>query len=417
MRNFKALFVAAALLASTLLVLRGGPAAAADNSGEFIGLAPKRILDTRDGTGQGGTPGALGPAATIDVQVANVGGVPASDVAAVILNVTVTQPTAGSWLTIWPKGAPRNQISNLNFEPGQTVANLVTVGLGGTGQVSVFNQFGATHVIFDVVGYYSNTDGIAGARYLAVPAQRLFDTRDGSGGVTTGRVQPGADLHYHFNGAATENTPGVTGVILNVTAVQPTAGGWLTVYPDDVQPPLASNLNYLANQDVPNLVTVRVPPSGNVNFRTALGAAYVLADVVGYYTTGAINATNQGRFVPIVPDRVADSRSGAPIGAGQTASVPVAGKATVPETADAVMLNVTATQPTANGWFTVYACTKPNTSNLNFTAGQTVPNAVVTPVSEGAQPACGGVNGAITIFNALGSTHYVVDVFGYFTPA
>jgi hypothetical protein len=97
--------------------------------GEFTPLSPARILDTRDGTGRGGVTTPVGGGASIPVQVTGRGGVPGSGVQAVVLNATVTAPTASSYLTIWPIGSGRPLISNLNFVASQTVANLVTVQL------------------------------------------------------------------------------------------------------------------------------------------------------------------------------------------------------------------------------------------------------------------------------------------------
>ena len=129
----------------------------ADPTGDFTPLTPARILDTRDGTG--GHSGPLGSGASFDVQITGQGGVPASGVAAVVLNVTVTQPTEPGYLTIWPTGVQRPVISNLNFVAGQTVPNAVTVAVSPAGKVSVYNLTGSTHVVFDVVGYYANADG------------------------------------------------------------------------------------------------------------------------------------------------------------------------------------------------------------------------------------------------------------------
>ena len=50
---------------------------------------------------------------------------------------------------------------------------------------------------------------------------------------------------------------------MNVTVTDPTWDGYVTVYPGDVADrPTASNLNFVAGQTVPNLVTVKVPASG-----------------------------------------------------------------------------------------------------------------------------------------------------------
>ncbi len=88
------------------------------------------------------------------VTVAGNGGVPASGAKAVVVNVTVVNPTAASALTVWPDGTTRPLASDLNFVPGQTVPNLVVVKLSATGQIDIFNGVGSTQVIVDVVGWY-----------------------------------------------------------------------------------------------------------------------------------------------------------------------------------------------------------------------------------------------------------------------
>ena len=74
---------------------------------------------------------------------------------AVILNVTVTQPTSPTSIIIaWPAGASRNDTSDLNFVAGQTVANLVVVQVGAGGKVNLYNALGSVQVIADVMGWY-----------------------------------------------------------------------------------------------------------------------------------------------------------------------------------------------------------------------------------------------------------------------
>jgi len=116
-------------------------------------VPPARILDTRT------TSGPVGPNASIVLPVAGQGGVPAMSApvapTAVVLNVTVTNPTAGSYLTAWPDGAQRPLASDLNYVAGLTVPNLVVVKLGSTGAIDLYNAFGSVDVIVDVVGWYS----------------------------------------------------------------------------------------------------------------------------------------------------------------------------------------------------------------------------------------------------------------------
>jgi hypothetical protein len=122
----------------------------------FMPLVPFRIVDTRNGTGAPIAPLAGG--ATLVVTVAGSGNVPAmtstTPPQSVVLNVTVANPTAASDLVIWPDGATKPVASDLNFVPAQTVPNLVVVKLSSTGQMDIFNAFGSTNVIVDVVGWY-----------------------------------------------------------------------------------------------------------------------------------------------------------------------------------------------------------------------------------------------------------------------
>ena len=299
-----------------------------DPSGEFTSLTPARILDTRDGTGRSGVTDPLGDNSSFDVQITGRGGVPSSssDVVAVVLNATVTEPGAGSYLTVSPAGVARPLISNLNYEPGQTVPNLVTVGLGNGGKVSVYNRNGPVHVIFDVVGYYSTGAGPDGSRFHGLTPFRYFDTRDGTGGVPATKVGQAGTLKFKVTGKGGVPASGVTAVVMNVTITEPSLSSFLTVYPDDVLRPVASNLNYVPGLTVPNLVTVRVPASGIVDFYNHLGATHVLADVVGYYDD--VEVTEAGRLIPLVPTdlrqpRVEPIPAAGKITAGQRVVLPI----------------------------------------------------------------------------------------------
>ena len=382
--------------------------------GEFTALTPARVLDTRSGNGHDG---AAGPGGTFDVQVTGRGGVPATGVAAVVVNATVTGPSAGSYLTVWPAGSPRPEVSNLNWVPGQTVPNLATVAVGAGGRLSVYNAAGTADVVFDVLGYYADAGGPFGGRFLPAGPERILDTRYGTGGVPAAPVGPDATLRFRVTDRAGVPASGVTGVVMNMTATSPTTGGWLTVHPGDVPRPDASNLNFAAGTTIANLVTVRVPADGWVALHNASGHTHVIADVVGYYTTEV--TTNAGRFVPLPPRRLLDTRRSYPISPGGAYDLTVAGAGGVqPDDAAAAVLNVTATQPSSGGWLAVFphdVCWAPNVSSLNFTAGQTVPNQVVVGLSSSPHPICSEPPGTVRIRNEAGFTHVLVDVFGIFT--
>ncbi|MBV8303634.1 MAG: S8 family serine peptidase, partial [Acidimicrobiia bacterium] len=368
---------------------------------DFNPLPPARILDTRNGTGGPASP--LGPNQTRAVKVTGTGNVPANGVSAVVLNVTAVGPTAGSYLTIYPSDESQPVASNLNFPPGVNIPNLVVVKVGGDGNVIVYNAQGSVDVVFDVVGWYGST----GDSYNALTPSRILDTRNGTGGGG-GRVGAGQTRALQVAGAGGVPASGATAVVLNVTAVGPSAGSFLTVYPSDVGRPLASNLNFAPGENIPNLVVVKVGGDGNVIFYNDQGTVDIVADVVGYYgSTGA-------SYAPLPPQRILDTRNGtggpaARLGPGQARAVQVAGVGGTPATGiSAVVLNVTAVGPSAGSFLTVYpsGVARPLASNLNFAPGENIPNLVFVKV---------GPDGNVMVYNYQGSVDVLFDVVGWDT--
>jgi YVTN family beta-propeller protein len=376
-----------------------------EGGSSFVPVSPVRLLDTRNGTG--GYDAPVGPGGTISLQVTGVDGVPSSGVTAVVLNVTATDPTASSYVTVYPDGQARPTASNLNFTAGETIPNLVTVPVGSDGEVDFYNNSGGTDLVADLEGYY--TTSVSGSLYVAAGPSRVLDTRNGTG-APQAPVGPGGTISLQVTGVGAVPATGVTAVVLNVTATDPTASSYLTVYPDGTTQPTASNLNFTAGETIPNLVVVPVGADGKVDFYNFAGSMNVVADLAGYYTTSGAGAS----FVPVGPVRLLDTRNGtggydAPVGQAQSIGLPITGVDGLPATGvTAVVLNVTATSPTTSSYVTVYpdGTTRPVASNLNFTAGETIPNLVTVPV---------GADGEIDFYNFAGSTDLVADLAGYFT--
>ncbi|WP_245205507.1 hypothetical protein [Kitasatospora sp. RG8] len=374
-------------------------AADAPARSRFVPITPARFLDTRDGTGAPAQ--RVGPGGVVALQVAGVNGVPATGVTAVVMNVTAVNPTGPGHVTVYPDGRPLPGVSNLNFEAGQIVPNLVTVPVVN-GKVDLRNNAGSVDLLADVTGYY--TDGATGSALTPITPARFLDTRDGTGAAAQ-RVGPGGVVALQVAGVKGVPATGVTAVVMNVTAVNPTGPGHVTVYPDGRPLPGVSNLNFEAGQIVANLVTVPVV-NGKVDLRNNAGSVDLIADVTGYY------GDSGSAFSPTTPVRLLDTRNGVgaragTVGAGDIVSVPVTAIEGVPATGvTAVVLNVTVTEPTAGSHLIVHphGTARPDVSNLNFTAGQTRANLVVVPV----------VDGRVTLFNHWGSTHVVADLSGYF---
>jgi hypothetical protein len=252
--------------------------------GLYNPLVPARLLDTRTGTG-GAT--RVAPGGTVSLQVTGRGNVPATGVSAVVLNVTATNPSGSSYVTVWPDGAPRPLASSLNFVAGQTVPNRVIVAVGAGGKVDLYNFAGNVDLVVDVGGYFTDaTAGGTGSRFNALTSARLLDTRDGTGGVSSA-VGAGGMLAVQVAGqkgvpAMTAAIP-PTAVVLNVTVTNPTAAGYLTVWPDGNGQPLASDLNFGKGQTRANLVVVKVGANGKVDLFSLAGSTDVVIDVVGWY--------------------------------------------------------------------------------------------------------------------------------------
>lgn len=376
--------------------------------GEYTALSPHRILDTRIGQGRAGNVDPIGPGQTIDVQITGSGEVPASDVAAVVINVTVTQPTQVGYLTIYPSGIALPTISSLNFVAGQTVPNLVTVPVGRNGRVSIYNPYGSTHVLFDVAGYYAAEAGNSGARFHAMTPYRLLDTRERK--YPERRFGPlGPNESTTVDLRQVGLCCDTAAVVLNVTVTNTTSPSFLTVYPPDVSLPEVSNLNYVAGTTRANQVIVRAPASGLVAFYNLAGSVDVVVDIVGYFNHDR-RVGDRGRFFPYEPFRAVDTRVDSPFPPpGELWSGDILYIGDSAETMAAYALNVTVTGTQGNGYVTAYPYYPgdfhpPNASTLNYLVGQsTVPNHAIVKTG----PYLG-------FYNFGGRIHLIVDVFGGF---
>ncbi len=277
-------------------------------SGEYSPLTPARITDTRPGSGQANAGRTLGPGGTLNIQVTGVGGVPVSGVAAAVLEVTATNTTASSFLTVYPAGNGPPTASNLNWTAGQTVANCVIVPVGSGGQITVYNGSGQADIAVDVSGYFSAAAAAPSQPSLFVPIAptRVLDTRAGSGQPGAGgTLGPGGSLSQQLagsNGLGSE----ATAVVANVTATNTTANSYLSLYPGPARP-LASTLNWTAGQTVANLGLPTLSPSGQLSAYNAFGQVDLVMDVSGWFASASAGIGDA--YSPLAPARILDTRS------------------------------------------------------------------------------------------------------------
>ncbi|MBS2966226.1 fibronectin type III domain-containing protein [Actinocrinis puniceicyclus] len=380
--------------------------------GSYVALNPARLLDTRIGLGA-----PAGVTQLVSLTVTGRGGVPATGVSAVALNVTVTTPQGGGYLTAYPAGVSRPLASNVNFIAGQNQANLVVVRVGTGGQVELYSSAPA-QLVADVSGYYTTAAAASPSTglYHALPPSRLLDTRDGTG-VPAGAVGTGQSINLQVTGVGGVPATGVSAVVLNTTVTAPTTGGYVTVYPAGTTRPTTSTLNFTANEIVANRVVVRVGKGGMVSLYNYYGNTHLVADVTGWYTDGSDASAGGSYYVALPPYRLVDTRYGtgapkAPIGPGGVLPAQVAGVDGVPAASSSMpatgaALTVTEAGNTIGMYATVYPslAARPLASDLNAPLGRVMANLTLGAL---------GVDGAVDVYNYSGDTEFIVDLSGYF---
>lgn len=350
----------------------------------------QRVVDTRDGEG---TPVARGESVTFNIS--GIPGVQKDKRNVVSLNVTAAEAQEVGFFTVHEAGTNRPGTSNLNYAPGDTVANHVITTTNTAGDITVYGH-GLAHLIVDVTAVHAESVGIRAAQ----DPVRALDTRQGSGPVpamTSVSVEPGA-MSLPLPGAPEKPDAWV----LSVTAVDAKSDGFVTVHPGSTPRPVSSNLNYAQGQTIAGLTTVPASFDGSVLVYSH-GETDLLVDVVGWVEAGAT-------YTSISAARALDTRDmesahGGFFGFYYEIDVNDAG---LPEgETKSVLVNLTATESSADsgGFMTSFRSTapRPGTSMLNFRKHQNIANSAFVPVSE---------DGTIRVFTNNFS-HVIVDIQGY----
>ena len=295
------------------------------------------------------------------------------------------------------------------------------VPVGDTGAVGVFNgSAGGVQVLIDVTGYIADGTATADGMFVPVTPARIADSRVGqqiphavpASGTAT--VQATNLAHIPANAAA---------VVLTVTAVDPDRGrvrhrmACRDGQNGHLEPELRCGTDHPEHR---HRAGRHSGSAGKISFYNGSGGSvHLLVDVSGYLLGGS--PAMAGAFASVTPARIADSRAnlqlqGAVPGYG-VAQLQINGRGGLPATGvAAVVLTVTAVSPTDAGYLTVWPAgiARTATSNLNFVAGQTIPNTVIVPVSSIDTGGPGDTVGKISIFNgSAGPVQVAVDVTGY----
>ena len=270
--------------------------------GEFHSISPIRMCDTRANhhtACAGATNEPLAANTWRKVVLSGTGSIPASGAAAAVFNLTATEGTRATYLTVAPPDANdqcptgAQGASNLNPRAGENLPNRVISPLGPANDVCVYNNVGSVEFIIDVGGWFGNGSEVTnGALFYSVPPTRICDTRSGTGTRCSGQpLQPRVSKVVQVAGVTA--VPAFLGaqpvaVVANLTGVAGTQSTVLELYPSDQPQPTASDLNPSIHDVIANLAIVglaQAPGSsqGDVNLFNALGTINAILDVAGWF--------------------------------------------------------------------------------------------------------------------------------------
>ncbi|MHA3703916.1 hypothetical protein ACXR2U_17230 [Jatrophihabitans sp. YIM 134969] len=375
--------------AATAALVASGAAMAHAATTDGFNPDPTRLLDTRADLPDH----PRGPVQTF-TQVTLPDSV--GDGATALLSVTVPNPKTQGYIKVYPDGTAPPATSDVNFVKGPTFAQevMVSPGDGGRVNLAVGGNSAPIDIVVDVVGSFPSTSFTS-----LSPAQRIYDTRTPAIGTTTGRKGTGqylVTLPVGENGVPDD----ATAVAVTLTQANALGSGYIRVQ-SDATGGTTSAINYTSSTIASNLVWVK-PTDGKFVLGVVGNPTNIIVDVKGYSVSNRVTAQNA--------TRLADSRSGlGGITGPQFGTVAVTLPTSAPAGADFAALNVTATGSKSSGWIASYKADagKLQTSNINFSTGQTIGGFLLVPI----------VDGKATFYVGYSPTQVVVDLEGYVTNA
>lgn len=330
-----------------------------------------------------------------------------SRASAVSINVTSVHPEEDGYIAVWPCTDGLPSTSSVNYDRFGIHSNNVVAPLSASGETCFYSSQDSGLVV-DLTGFFS------GQSFVGFQPQRMFDSRNQYSGedprpASTTEINVGNILFTNLRTGNLESLAAYNAVFLNGVVTDAKSDGYLTIWSCDSSRPGTSNINYQAGQTIANGLLVALGQSKRLCvFNSA--PANVILDFSGAIAAG---------YVATEPLRVLDSRSGlggfpGRLVEGQGISLSTWGRQvqvngsleSIPVTADAVALNLTAVDAESDGYITAWPCgvQRPETSSLNYVRGKTIANNSVVAA---------GDEGRVCLFSS-GSTNLVVDLVGYF---
>ncbi len=377
------------------------PVPSVANAGGFVNVPAVRLADTRAaGPNQGCVTGVK--RLTLPSWLAD-----AATVSALVVNVTVVDPTADGFLRLTPAGSPVPRSVHINYSAGRSIANQVTIRPTATAPADVVRKLdvwvsgGCPNVLIDLVGLHAQLVGGSAATggLRAIEPARVLDTRSAAPCV-------GAPRRVQVAGVA--GVPAeARSVVLNATALGASNSGAAVVSPVSVGAPTSApqTVQYRPAASVTNAVTTALDPTGGLWISATSGCPNLILDVLAWHSGGDLPAT--GGFVGVTPRRLLDTRtSGGCITEVRNLRLHDIQEAS----AVSVALNVTVVDPPRKGWLTVHSggAAAPSVASVQFAPGERIAHGLTV------EP---GSNASIDIRSfGGGCTHVVVDLVGTYAP-
>ncbi len=364
----------------------------------FVPITPCRVTDTRVSSAP------LRGQTTQDVSILGSScGIPIG-AQAYSLNFTVVPSGRLSYLTVFPTGQPRPVVSTLNSYDGRTKANGAIVPAGTNGEVSVFAT-DDTDFVIDINGYFISASAPSALAFYPLSPCRLIDTRGATGPLGAPSLAAQGERAFPIATSACGVPATAKAYSLNYTAVPKGPLGFLTTWPTGQIRPVVSTLNAPIGTTTANAAVVPAGANGDISVYVT-DQADLIVDINGYFAAPSSAGLS---LYNLTPCRVYDSRTqptGQPINGVVNINV-TSSACGVPPSAQSYVFNTTVIPSSSLKFLTVWphGGTEPNVSTLNAVDSAVTSNMAITPTADG----------SVDVFTS-GSTHLIVDVFGYFAP-
>jgi hypothetical protein len=334
-----------------------------------------------------------------------VGGVPTTNVSAVVIEVTASNSSNGGSLSILADDQSLLNTTALSYPATKSASGFTIAKIGADGGVSITSNQGTPDVSVTVEGYFTADGASSGSGgYAPLNQVRIFDD-------TASPIPAGATVQLQVAGH--NGVPSsANAVFANLTASAPLGGsGGLILWPSEQSQPIVSTMRW--NEGVASSgASINLGASGLIDIANTGNEPVALTiDLDGYFANGS--GTAGGGFFPIDDPLYKGATATADqLAGGGTVRVEVANAASDLPNADtmtAVAVAVTVNNTSAPGSISVYAAdaAAPSTSDLSYTAEDDISALTLSST--------GGV-GAIDVHNSgAASVDITVDTQGYFS--